>query len=109
MSESHLKQPGIADCSLNIVRKFINSEKQVIKACFVHDAAYANSKDLSKKTALEKTLKDIAHKNARTPKQDGYHWALASMVYKFFQKKTGSGAKSNANEKLAQELHKPVI
>ena len=28
------------------------------------------------------------------------------MVYKFFEKKTGSGA--SVNEELAQELHKPV-
>ena len=29
------------------------------------------------------------------------------MVYKFFDKKTGSGA--SVNEKLAKVLHKPVI
>ena len=37
------------------------------------------------------------------------------MVYKFFDKKIGSGARAtgkreaNVNEVLAQELHKPVI
>ena len=35
-----------------------------------------------------------------------YQRALASMVYKFFDKKTRSGV--NANEQLAEELHKPV-
>ena len=34
---------------------------------------------------------------------------LASMVYKFFDKKIKSETKPNANEVLAQELHKPVI
>ena len=29
------------------------------------------------------------------------------MIYKFFDKKTGSGA--SVNEELAEELHKPVI
>ena len=29
------------------------------------------------------------------------------MVYKFFDKKTGSGI--NVNEQLAEELHKPVL
>ena len=29
------------------------------------------------------------------------------MVYKFFDKKTGSGM--TVNEKLAEELHKPII
>ena len=31
------------------------------------------------------------------------------MVYRFFNKKIGSGAKANINEVLPQELHKPVI
>ena len=37
----------------------------------------------------------------------GHQRALASMVYKFFHKKTGSGI--SVNEQLANELHKPVI
>ena len=35
-----------------------------------------------------------------------YQRALASMVYKFFDKKTRSGV--NINEQRAEELHKPV-
>ena len=35
-----------------------------------------------------------------------YQRALASMVYKFFDKKTRSGV--NINEQLAEELHIPV-
>ena len=43
--------------------------------------------------------------------KDGYQRALASMVYKFFDKKTaGSGIKSmQQNEQFAEELHKPII
>ena len=37
---------------------------------------------------------------------DGYQRALARMVDKFFDKKTGSGI--NLNGQLAEELHKPV-
>ena len=33
--------------------------------------------------------------------------ALASIIYKSFDKKTGSGV--SVNENLAKELHKPVI
>ena len=33
--------------------------------------------------------------------------ALTNMVYKIFDKKTGSGV--SVNEQLAEELHKPVI
>ena len=52
-------------------------------------------------------MKDRAYKIARNRGYDGYQWALASMVYKFFDKKSGSGI--SVNEQLAEELHKPVI
>ena len=44
-------------------------------------------------------------------KYDGYERGLASMVYKFFDKKSsGSGlANNNENIQLANELHKPII
>ena len=41
-------------------------------------------------------------------KKDRYQRGLASMVYRFFDLKTGSGAGPNVKD-LAQELHKPVI
>ena len=41
------------------------------------------------------------------PKINGYQRGLASMVYKFFDKRTkGYGLN---NEILAEELHKPII
>ena len=52
-------------------------------------------------------MKDRAYKIARNLNYDGYQTALASMVYKFFDKKTGSGV--SANEELAEEIHKPII
>ena len=52
-------------------------------------------------------MKDGAYEIAINPKYDSYQRGLASMVCKFFDKKTGSGA--SVNEDLAQELHKPVI
>ena len=54
-------------------------------------------------------MKHRDYKIAINPKYDRYHRGLASIVYKFFDKKTGSGAKASVNEGLAQELHKPVI
>ena len=77
------------------------------KTCFAYDAAYSDSKDLPKRTISDKSLKDKAYEITRTPKNDGYQRALASMVYKFCDKKTGS--RKSVNKKLAQELHKPVI
>ena len=66
--------------------------------------AYSESKNLEKRTISDKILKDRA-----------YEIPLASMIYKFLIKKTGSGAIATSkvgisvNEQLAQELHKPVI
>ena len=61
-------------------------------------------------THADKVLKDRAYEIASDPKYDGYQRGLASMVYKFFDKKSsGSGAINKSNVKLANELHKPVI
>ena len=49
--------------------------------------AYGNFKDLPRSTALDKLLLDKAFKIAKNPKYDGYQRDLASMVYKFFDKK----------------------
>ena len=57
-------------------------------------------------------MKDKAFNIAKNPKYDGYQRQLASMVYKFFGKKSkGSGIVSNnkQNIQLAKELHKPII
>ena len=58
----------------------------------------------------DKVLKDRAFEIASDPKYDGYQRGLASMVYKFFDKKSsGSSVINKSNVKLANELHKPVI
>ena len=49
---------------------------------------------------------------AKNHKYDGYQSGLASMVYKFFEKKSkGSGVNIEAkhNEQLAKELHKTIV
>ena len=94
-------------------------KNELDKACFVHDAAYSDSKDLTKRTkrtVADKILKNKTFDIAKDPKYDGYQRGLASMVYKFFNKKSvGSGAKRvntkiiPRNEQLAEELHKPII
>ena len=52
-------------------------------------------------------MKDRVYEIARICGYGGYQRALASMVYKFFDKKTG--ARVSVNEQLAEELHKKVI
>ena len=56
---------------------------------------------------------------AKNPKYDGYQRGLASMVYKFYSKKSeGSGrplssalqiVNNKQNIQLAEKLHKPII
>ena len=80
------------------------------KACFQHDMAHGKAKDLVKRTQSDKVLKDKAFEIASDPKYDGCQRGLASMVYKFFDKKSsGSGIINEANYQLADELHKPII
>ena len=64
--------------------------------------AYDKSKDLAKRTQSDKVLRDKAFKIASDPKYDGYQRGLASMVYKFFDKKSaGSGMINEPNYQLA--------
>ena len=96
------------------IEKFMqtrNTGNELDKACFQHDMAYGKSKDLAKRTQSDKVLRDKAFKIASDPKYDGYQRGLASMVYKFFDKKSkGSGIVTNEpNYQLANELHKPTI
>ena len=85
-------------------------KNELDKACFQHDMAYGKSKDLVKRTQSDKVLRDKAFKNASDPKYDGYQRGLASIVYKFFDKKSkGSGTINEFSYQLANELHKPII
>ena len=62
--------------------------------------------------ASDKVLKDKAFNIAKNPKYDGYQREFASMVYKFFDKKSkGNGVKIELkrSEQLAEELQKPII
>ena len=46
--------------------------------------AYEDFKDLAKRTAADKALRDKAFKIASDQKYDGYQRGLPSKVYKFF-------------------------
>ena len=117
----HLKQQGFTHSACGLftkhregIKKFRETgnlkclcKNELEKACFARDAAYCDSKDLPKRAILGKILKDNAYEIARNFKYDGYQKALATMVYKFFDKKTRSAV--SVNEYLAEELQKPVI
>ena len=105
MSGLHLRQP---QCTYSACGPFTKNKERIQKfketgdsryiyrneldkACFQHGMAYGDFKDLAKRTAADKGLR-----------------GLASMVYKFFDKKTaGSGIKSTLQ--LTEKLHKKNI
>ena len=76
-------------------------------------------KNLARRTASDKVLRDREFDIAKNLKYDGYQRGLASVVYNFFDLKSASlvdkstadsGVNMHANnEKLAKELHKPII
>ena len=89
-------------------------KNELDKACFQHDMAYGKSKDLAKRTQSDKVLRDKAFKIASDPKYDGYQRGLASMVYKFFDKKSSGSdvvtkSATEPNYQLENELHKQII
>ena len=121
MTEMHLKQPGFTYSACGPftkhkerIKKFHQTgdaryiyRNELDKACFRHDSAYADSKDLMNRIQADKVLRDKAYDTTSNPSYNGYQRGLASMVYKFFDKKSaGSGVE---NLKLADELHKSVI
>ena len=124
MPELHLKQPGFTYSACGPftrnkerIEKFMQTgntdfiyRNELDKACFQHDMAYGKSKDLVKRTQSDKVLKDKAFKIASDPKYDGYQRGLASMVYKFLDKKSsGSGVATEPNYQLANELHNQIF
>ena len=125
MQEMHLKQPGFTcnACGLftrikERIEKFMQTgntnfvyKNELDKVYFQYDIAYGKSKDLIKRTQSDKVLRDEAFKIASDPKYDGYQRGLASMVYKFFDKKSSGGgiAATEPNYQLANEFHKQII
>ena len=82
--------------------------------------AYGDFKDIARRTASQKVLRDKAFNIAKNPEYDGYQRRLASMVYKFFDNmsaslpnKSVSGGCVNIevkhNEQPAKELQKTII
>ena len=135
MPEMHLRQPrfvysacGPLTRHKERIKEFKRTgdtgyiyRNELDKACFQHDSAYADHKDLINRTEADKVLRDKGYDIVSNPKYDGYQRGLASMVCKFIDKKLiGSGFKKLKNTAepnalgrsssiLADELHKPII
>ena len=102
MPEMHLKNPGFTYSACGPftknkerIEKFMQNgnanfiyKNELDKACFQHDMAYGKSEDLVKRTQSDKVSRNKAFKIASDLKYDDYQRGLASMVYKFFDKKS---------------------
>ena len=101
MPEMHLRQPGFTysacrpfNKNKERIQKFKETEdskyiyqNKLDKACFQYDLAHGDFKDFPRRTAAERVLRDKAFNIAKNAKYDEYQRSLASMVYKFFDKK----------------------
>ena len=102
MPETHLKQLGFT-CSA--CGPFTKNKERIQKimqtgntdyiyknnldtACFQHDIVYGKYEDLTKRAGSDKVFRDKPFKIASNPKYDVYQRGLASVVYKFFDKKS---------------------
>ena len=115
MPERHLRQPGFTYSACGPftknkerIQKFKETgdsryiyQNELDKACFQHDMAYGDFKDLTRRTASDKILRDKAFNIAKYPKYDRYQHRFVSVIYKCFDKKTsGSGIK---NENMSDQ------
>ena len=134
MPEMHLRQTRLACSACGLFTK--NKERiqklketedsryiyqnELDKSSFQHDMDYGDFKDITRRTASDKTLRDKTFNIAKNPKYDGYQRGLASMVYKSFDKKYASLADKSASDsdnenenisskELPEELHKSIM
>ena len=62
----------------NVSKSFVDRNQ----VCFVHEAVYVDSRDLAKRTVLDKILKDTAYEIALN--SDWNESGLARMMHEFF-------------------------
>ena len=100
-------------------------QRELDKAWFQHDLVYGDYNELPRRRASDKVLCNKAFNIANNPKYDGCQCGLASMIHKFFDKKSaamhvnksagtntsGDAVKSEiiSKQQLREELHKPNI
>ena len=96
MPEMHLKQPGFTYSASGPftknkerIQKFKETgdtnyiyKNEIDKPCFQHDVTYGDFKDLARRRASDKVLRDKAFNITKDPKYNGYQRSLAAMVYK---------------------------
>ena len=90
MSEMHLRQPGFTYSACGQftknkerIQKFKETgytsyiyKNELNKACFQHDMTYGAFKDMKRRTASDRSLRDKAFNIAKNPKYYGYQRRL---------------------------------
>ena len=117
MPVMHLKQPkftysacGPFTRNKERIQKFEETgdsryiyRNELRKVSFQYDMAYVDFKDLGRRTASDKILRNKAFNIAKNPKYDGYQRGPASMVYSFLNKNSkGSGFNSAIKNEIKQ-------
>ena len=124
MPEMHLKQSGFTYSACGPftknkerIKKFKETgdlrytyQNELDKACFQHDMAYRDFKDLNRRTAADKILPEkylmlLKIQNMVDINVDLLQW----FIYFLIRKTSGSGIKNISNNKLAEKLQKPII
>ena len=94
MPEMHLRQPGFTNSACGPftknkerIQKFTQTgdsryiyRNEIDRACFQHHMAYGDLKDLAKRIAPDKVLRDKAFIVAKNPKYDGYQRLLVVVL-----------------------------
>ena len=97
----HLRQPGFTYSACGPftknkerIQKFKETgdsryiyDNEVDKVCFQHDMAYGEFKDLTRRIASDKVLRDKAFNITKYPKYNIYKRQIATIVYKVFDEK----------------------
>ena len=101
MPEMHLRQPQFVYSACDPftrhkerIKEFKRTDdtryiyrNELDEACFQHDSAYADHKDLINRTKADKVLREKAYNVTSNPKYDGYQRGLVIMVYNFLRKR----------------------
>ena len=109
MPKIHLKQPGF---TYSVCGPFPKNKKRIEKfkevadtkciyrneldkGCFHHDMPYGDFKELPRRTASDKVLRDKTFNIAKNQKYHEYQRSFASMLYKYFDKETSESGDNN--------------
>ena len=101
LSEMHLRKPGFTYRACGTFRKYKERTKKILKTgdlrniyekeldkvCFQYYMASGDFKDLIRRTAADKVLRNKACNIAKNPKCYGYQRIITLMVYTFVNEK----------------------